>query len=560
MSFLNKLFPNLVTYWDKFVENCIATFQMFIISGLFSFVFGLFFGILLIVFKKGGIKENKIVYTVLSVFINIFRSIPFVILLVFLIPFTRAVVGTAIGVTGAIIPLIFGTVPFFARQVETALENVSPGKIEAARSMGSSNFGIIFRVYLHESVPELIRVTTITAISLVGLTTMAGAVGAGGLGDFAINYGQGLNHSDIIYACIIVLLLFICLLQFIGSFLAKNTTNKELFHLDKTFDRSNKKVYRRNVGILVGSVSLLLIVIISLLSINLFGGKKDNVVRVGVCGSNNDQWKAVQYVLDEKGLDIDIDLVEFSAYNLPNEALNSGDIDLNSFQHKAYLENEVKVNNYNISPIGDTVIAPLTLYSYQFSKENGGLEELKRVAGYNGTSKPKENALKIAIPKDSTNQSRGIKLLEQAGLIKVDEKAGYTPELKDVLVYYYNIEIVPQDANTLTNTLNDYAGATINATYAMPVGLIPSEDGLITESATAGDNPYVNIIVARNDELDNEVYKEIVAAFQSQIVADYILISYEEAFFPAFEYEEMTPERLAEAKELVNKINDTIKL
>ena len=95
--------------------------------------------------------------------------------------------------------------------------------------MGSGTLGIIFRVYLHESVPELIRVTTITAISLVGLTTMAGAVGAGGLGDFAINYGQGLNHSDIIYACIIVLLLFICLLQFAGSFLAKKTTNREVF-------------------------------------------------------------------------------------------------------------------------------------------------------------------------------------------------------------------------------------------------------------------------------------------------------------------------------------------
>ena len=142
--------------------------------------------------------------------------------------------GTAIGVKGAIIPLIFGTVPFFSRQVETALENVDPGKAEAARSMGSGTLGLIFRVYLHESVPELIRVTTITAISLVGLTTMAGAVGAGGLGDFAINYGQGLNHQDIIYACIIILLIFICLLQFIGSMLAKKTTNRELFkHVQK---------------------------------------------------------------------------------------------------------------------------------------------------------------------------------------------------------------------------------------------------------------------------------------------------------------------------------------
>ena len=229
MELFETLFPNLYSYWYKFLNNCIATFKMFIISGSISFVFGLVFGVLLIVWKKDGIKPNKVLYTILSLFINFFRSIPFVILLVFLIPFTRSIVGTAIGVKGAIIPLIFGTVPFFSRQVETALENVAPGKAEAARSMGSGTFGLIFRVYLHESVPELIRVTTITAISLVGLTTMAGAVGAGGLGDFAINYGQGLNHQDIIYACIVVLLLFICLLQFFGSLFAKKTTNRELF-------------------------------------------------------------------------------------------------------------------------------------------------------------------------------------------------------------------------------------------------------------------------------------------------------------------------------------------
>lgn len=229
MEIIEKIFPNLYEYWYKFLSNCTATFQMFIISGVIAFALGLVFGTVLIVFKKGGIRQNQIIYSFVSILINFFRAIPFVILLVFLIPFTRKIVGTAIGVKGAIIPLIFGTVPFYSRQVETALENVDPGKIEAAKSMGSGTWGLIFRVYLHESVPELIRVTTITAISLVGLTTMAGAVGAGGLGDFAINYGQGLNHQDIIYACIIVLLVFICLLQFIGSFLAKKTTNRKLF-------------------------------------------------------------------------------------------------------------------------------------------------------------------------------------------------------------------------------------------------------------------------------------------------------------------------------------------
>ena len=161
--------------------------------------------------------------------VNVFRSIPFIILLIFLIPLTRVVFGTAINVKGAILPLVFGTVPFYTRQVEVALSGVDAGKIEAARSMGSSTLGLIFRVYLHEAIPDLIRVTTVTAISLIGLTTMAGAVGAGGIGSFAINYGQNQNHTDIVNVCVIVLLIVTFLLQSLGNGLSRRTTNRGLF-------------------------------------------------------------------------------------------------------------------------------------------------------------------------------------------------------------------------------------------------------------------------------------------------------------------------------------------
>ena len=124
-------------------------------------------------------------------------------------------------------PLVFGAVPFFARQVETVLVGVDPGKIEAARSMGSGTAGIVFR--LPEAVPELIRVVTITAISLIGLTSMAGAVGAGGIGGFAINYGQNLHHQDIVNVCVAALLVAVSLLQALGSMMARRTTNRRLF-------------------------------------------------------------------------------------------------------------------------------------------------------------------------------------------------------------------------------------------------------------------------------------------------------------------------------------------
>ena len=145
--------------------------------------------------------------------------------------------------------------------------------------------------------------------------------------------------------------------------------------------------------------------------------------------------------------------------------------------------------------------------------------------------------VKIGVPDDGTNQSRAIKLLETAGLIEVDPAAGYTPELKDVTKYIYNIEIVPTTANTLTSTLGDYSASTINGTYAIPYGLVPSKDALIIEKQDEnGDNPYVNIIAARTEDADNEVYKTIVDAFHTQTVAEFLLEAYKEAYFPAFDY------------------------
>ncbi len=226
---IKDIMPNVYAYRARFFTSCEATFRMFLYAGLISFAIGLLFGILLTVTKEGGVRPNTIVYRLISAVVNVLRSVPFIILLIFLIPLTRLIVNTAIGVKGAILPLVFGTVPFFSRQVEAALAGVDPGKVEAARSMGSSAAGIILRVYLHEAVPDLIRVTTITGISLIGLTTMAGAVGAGGLGSFAINYGQNQNHQDIVNVCVLVLLVAVCLLQALGSGLAKRTTNRALF-------------------------------------------------------------------------------------------------------------------------------------------------------------------------------------------------------------------------------------------------------------------------------------------------------------------------------------------
>ncbi len=222
---LLKYFPNVVTKMPEFYKCIQDTLVMVVWSGSIAIVMGAIIGILLIVTKKNGLLENIAVYQVADKLINLFRSIPFIILLTGLMPLTRDIMGTAIGVEGAIVPLIFGTVPFFARQMESVLSEVSPGLVEAAKSMGVSKLEIIFDVYLKESIPQITRAVSITLISLIGLTAMAGVVGAGGLGDFAVRYGHDRNQTDVTYATIIVLVIMVSMIQVAGNQLAKKNTN-----------------------------------------------------------------------------------------------------------------------------------------------------------------------------------------------------------------------------------------------------------------------------------------------------------------------------------------------
>lgn len=220
-----QVFPNLEKFGAEFVTSIGQTISMVVYSGVISFVIGTFFGVVLIVTKKGGIMQNSVIYNLIDKIINIVRSIPFIILIIMVLPLSRLVVGVGIGVKGAIIPLICGTVPFFSRQIETAIAEVDWGLIEAAQSMGSSPVEIIFRVYLKESVPSIARVTMVTAVNLVGLTAMAGAVGAGGLGDFAIQYGYQRHYTDMTYACVLAILLIVSVIQMIGNYVIKKTTH-----------------------------------------------------------------------------------------------------------------------------------------------------------------------------------------------------------------------------------------------------------------------------------------------------------------------------------------------
>ena len=224
-EFLNKIIPNVMARTDIFWESFRDTFVMVGGAGAISFVIGILLGVVLIITKEGGIHENRIVYQVIDKLINFFRSIPFIILLVGLVPLSRTIMGTGIGVKGAIVPLVFGCAPFFSRQMESAMAGVNPGLIEAAQVMGLNDFEIVWSVYLKESIAGIARGTTITIISLIGLTAMAGAVGAGGLGNFAIMYGHDRNMPDVTYTTVIVLVVIVTVIQILGNYVAKRNTH-----------------------------------------------------------------------------------------------------------------------------------------------------------------------------------------------------------------------------------------------------------------------------------------------------------------------------------------------
>lgn len=222
---LNKWIPNVMERLPDFWQAIGDTLLMVVWSGVISFVLGLALGVVVTVTRPGGILENRAVYQLLDKLINFIRSIPFIILLTAVMPLSRLIMGTAIYVRGAIVPLVFGTVPFFTRQVESALAQVDKGLVEAALAMGSSPMEIVFRVYLRESVAAIARGTTITLISLIGLTAMAGVVGAGGLGDFAIRYGHDRNMTDVTYVTVLVVFLLVSLIQFVGGRIVKKNTH-----------------------------------------------------------------------------------------------------------------------------------------------------------------------------------------------------------------------------------------------------------------------------------------------------------------------------------------------
>ncbi|ELC8332958.1 MetQ/NlpA family ABC transporter substrate-binding protein [Clostridium perfringens] len=240
-------------------------------------------------------------------------------------------------------------------------------------------------------------------------------------------------------------------------------------------------------------------------------------VKIGVVGANNDVWDYVAKKL-EKEDGIKVKLVKFSDYNQPNKALSAGDLDLNSFQHRIFLENYNKESNDNLTPIGDTVIAPLGIYSDKVKNAN----DIKQGG-------------KIIIPNDVTNEARALKLLESAGLIKLDPNGGDFSTPKNIKENPKKLEIIPVDASQTARSIKDADEVIINSGIAVDAGLIPTKDAIFLEQVNEKSKPYINIIVARAKDKDNKVYKKIVEAYQTDDVKKVINETSKGSSIPAWE-------------------------
>jgi D-methionine transport system permease protein len=206
---------------DQIIEALIETIQMVAFSLLFSAIIGLPLGVLLVVTRKGQLLENLPVFNVLNVIINIFRSIPFIILMVAIIPLTRLIVGTSIGTAAAVVPLVFYAGPYIARLVENSLLEVDKGVLEAAEAMGATPFQTIFKFLIPEALSSLVLGLTIATIGLVGASAMAGAVGGGGIGDLAITYGYQRFDTVTMLITVVILVVLVQGLQSFGNLLSK---------------------------------------------------------------------------------------------------------------------------------------------------------------------------------------------------------------------------------------------------------------------------------------------------------------------------------------------------
>lgn len=462
-----SLTPLLIATWE--------TLYMVFISSFLGIVGGLIYGVVLFNTAPGGVWKHKAWHQTLGFIANVGRSVPFLILMIAILPFTRLVVGTSIGINAAIVPLVVAAIPYFARIVESALGEVPHGIKEAAAAMGANHRQLIFKFLLAEAKPGLIRGATLLIVGLIGYSAMAGAVGGGGLGELAINYGYQRFDVVVMIETVVILVLLVQLIQMYGDYLAKSLRLKALY------------------------IACAFLGLACILFQVWPHGENKNTIRVGIMAGSEQKIMAIAKRVAWQQYHVKLKLIPFDDYVLPNTALNSGNLDANIFQHVPYLDAQIKARHYQLVPIAKTFIYPLGFYSKQ----------------YHSLSTLPQGGI-VALPNDPSNEGRALLLLQKSGLIRLRAGVGLFGSVSDIVSNPDNLKFLTMNAAQIPRVLNDVAMGALTNDFVAPAGFTVNQ-ALLKEGA---DSPYANVIVVRTQDRDKPIFKALIGAMHSKPVVE----------------------------------------
>lgn len=490
-------------------QGTLDTLYMVGCSALIAVLGGLPLGVLLVLTDQGGLLRNAAVNRVVGAVVNVGRSLPFIILMVALIPLTRAVVGTSIGPTAAVVPLAIGAIPFFARLVETAVREVDSGLVEAVQAMGGGAPTVVFKALLPQALPSLAAGATTTVIALIGYSAMAGAVGGGGLGTVALTYGYQRFETGVMLATVALLIVLVTLVQLLGDAFARLLSRHS--RPDGAAFRLARLGKRRTAALAVAVV-----VPAGLLAYGAGAQDEEDDAALTVAASPTPHAEILQYVqrhmAKEAGLRLEVK--EFTDYVLPNTATESGEVDANFFQHQPYLDDFNEKKQTHIRPVVDVELEPLGLYS-------DTVRDVKKF----------KSGQTVALPNDTTNEGRALHLLARHDVIDLEPGAGQEATLSDV-ADAKGLKFKELEAASVPRSLDDVDAAVINGNFALEAGLNPAEDALIAEGAK--DNPFTNFLAVKDGKQDDPRVKKLARLLNSPEVRKFIEDEYKGAILPSF--------------------------
>ncbi len=488
----------------------LETLEMVITSAAVSGLFGTVLGVLLVVTERGRVLSAPWTYRVLNTLTNIGRSIPFIILLVAIIPFTRWIVGSAIGTRAAIVPLIVGAIPYVGRLVEATLREVDNGVIEAVLTMGATPWQVIRKAYLPEAVPGIIRAMTVVSITLVSYSAMAGAVGGGGLGDLAIRYGYQGFRTDVMVGTVAVLVLMIQGMQWSGDVFARyyqRDTAPALSRGRRSLSRASRATAAFvSAGVVLGGLAAGVVTLHR-------SAAGPRPLRVGVCPIPHAEiLEHLRPMLRRQGIELEI--LPFNDYIQPNLALSSGDLDANFFQHVPFMERFNHDHGTHVVSVARVHIEPLGLYP-----------------GRTRTTARLRDGDVVAIANDPVNSGRGLLLLQAAGLIQLRTGNSINTTVRDIVGNPRHLKIRELEAAQLPRSVEDANAAVINTNYALAAHLDPLKDALFVEHS---DSPYANVLATLPSRASEPRILALARALQSEDDRKFILRKYKGAVIPAF--------------------------